>query len=494
MAIRMALELGLNKEEEAEDGFTQPQPAEKWLQQEYRRRTFWSIFVLDRIQSAATGRPMFLQDEDCDLFLPSDEDGWTRGHFYTETIDKSRVAYFNIQDLQESNLLRVTATISAPTNVANADQKPELSCHAYMLHAIVLLGKLTMFINRGKITKSSLPPYHPESEFAQLDRQIDEWSDRLPPHLQNTAANLHKFRTNSSIDGGRFVMAHILHNALTVLLHRPSLVMADTLNSEMIQPALRNFINDSVKKCTKAVDAVTDMLRAINNCTSLMPPYLTYLSYTVATIAVNNTFSPNPEEANKAREALTVHFQLLQSMRIYWAMADKLYFMIRDLYAMHSNMQRVQANRNESSTSPSSFSSAREMPMNFPPPPPPATMPPSQVPPRFNSMAPNASLFSAPQTMTPSPIPPTLMRKMSLADVSASTCDGVSCTDWILGDNSENIAAALQSIVRSPGIGITGNNFFDLQMTNDMEAAGQLTGNELGWMYQFPANYSSGNQ
>lgn len=104
---------------------------------------------------------------------------------------------------------------------------------------------------------------------------------------------------------------HVLHNTLRVLLHRPSLVVADTLDTDLVQPEIKEFIHKSVDKCMAAVDNVTVLLKEIGNHKELMPPFLTYLAYTVATVVVSTSFSPRPEEAQKAKQALGVYFQFL---------------------------------------------------------------------------------------------------------------------------------------------------------------------------------------
>lgn len=102
-----------------------------------------------------------------------------------------------------------------------------------------------------------------------------------------------------------------MHNTLRVLLHRPSLVVADTLDNDIVQPEIKQFIHQSVEKCMTAVDNVTVLLNEIGLQMELMPPFLSYLAYTVATVVVSTSFSSRPEEAQKAKQALGVYFQLL---------------------------------------------------------------------------------------------------------------------------------------------------------------------------------------
>lgn len=104
---------------------------------------------------------------------------------------------------------------------------------------------------------------------------------------------------------------HILYNTIIVLFHRPSLVIAESLDNEAVHPELKEFVYKSVKKCMDAVDNVTVLLNEIGKDKELMSPFLTYLTYTVATVVVNASFSPRLDEAQKAKQALGVYFQLL---------------------------------------------------------------------------------------------------------------------------------------------------------------------------------------
>ncbi|KAG0181777.1 hypothetical protein DFQ29_007105 [Apophysomyces sp. BC1021] len=493
----MALELGLNKEIDMEDDLGETQSADRWMEQELRRRLFWNIFTVDKLTSASTGRPSFLQEEDCDVFLPSDEDGWTRGQFYTETLDRSRIVHFNVRSLRDSNLLGVSTSVSS---VSTGGRRAQLSCSAHQMRLIALLGKVTTFINRGSKKKDILAPFDPTSEFSRLDRQIEDWYEQLPLHMKNTPANFERYRTNMTMDTSRYALAHMLHNALIVLLHRPSLVLAESLTSDLVQPNLKEFVNHSVEKCLTAVENVTVMLKAINGSGDIMPPFMSYISYTVATIVVNNTFSSNQEEAMHAKAALSEHFRLLESMRSTWAMADKLYFMIRDLYAMHSNVQRKyptpqsEQGDTDQGISTSDRSSLSDWPLTY--------TQENQVSPPVSGPSVNGRLANIPvdqrtsnqfrqssfdqQSMQPM-MPMTniaTMRKMSLADLALSTCDGASTTNWILGDNSQNVAAAIQSVNRAAGT----SQHLDFQGTGCMipnSNSTNLPGGGLPWNDRF---------
>ncbi|KAM3534523.1 hypothetical protein MY4038_002211 [Beauveria bassiana] len=73
-ALRMAISLGLHHEVEsisASSSFTPQEVLAEDAAKEHRRRTWWSVYSLDRILSVKSGNPITIQDEDIGVWLPS---------------------------------------------------------------------------------------------------------------------------------------------------------------------------------------------------------------------------------------------------------------------------------------------------------------------------------------------------------------------------------------------------------------------------------------
>ncbi|CDH56810.1 zinc finger transcription factor 1 [Lichtheimia corymbifera JMRC:FSU:9682] len=308
---RMALEIGLNRE----PGLAykdRPLSTAQWMQHEVQRQLFWSIFAVDRFLSASTGRPPILQEEDCEILLPCDEDGWCTRKFYTESINKEHYVLFTVCPMQGSNLLGITTTISSEPLVDGNGNRLQLSCMANVYRGAALLGRLTVFINRKCRQRKLFTPDGPGSDFAQLDQAIDEWYSNFPAELQYTQANMACHRQRSMPYFCRFLLLHTLHNTMIVLLHRPALAQMDSSNADNVQPHLRECYAASAAKCMGAVARVTDLIGSIKENKVLISPFLTYLTYTVATIVVNNIFFGKGDDVYKSKKALTEHFSLLQ--------------------------------------------------------------------------------------------------------------------------------------------------------------------------------------
>lgn len=222
MAIRMAMELGLNEDSDEDENGNDNYTLEKLMQQEIRRRLFWTIYSIDKFSSAATGRPSSLQDSFCTAFLPAKVDDCTSDQYYTETLDNSRFALLNVNGLKESQLLSSSLlsggnnidSIIAPKDSSSSPQlpsfdlvsgeRPPLNCFAYLIRATSLLGRITAFINsKAKDRHNPALPYHPDSEFSKLDCAITEWYEHLPLHLKNSPENFERYRDDHRYGNSR---------------------------------------------------------------------------------------------------------------------------------------------------------------------------------------------------------------------------------------------------------------------------------------------------
>lgn len=222
MAIRMAIELGLHEDSDEDENGNDNHTLEKLMQQETRRRLFWTIYSIDKFSSAATGRPSILQDSFCTAFLPAKVDDCINDQYYTENLDNSRFVLLNVNGLKESQLLGsslLTGFSNIDPSIAPKDSssspllpslalvsggRPSLNCFAYLIRAASLLGRVTAFINsKAKDQRNLVPPCHPDSEFSKLDRAITEWYEQLPLHLKDSPENFEKYENDHRYGNSR---------------------------------------------------------------------------------------------------------------------------------------------------------------------------------------------------------------------------------------------------------------------------------------------------
>ncbi|KAI8642680.1 fungal-specific transcription factor domain-containing protein [Parasitella parasitica] len=338
IAIRMVAEIGLEKELMYEEAPGNVLPIDRWFWYENRRKLYWDTFLQDKLSSATTGKPQMMDHLDCNVLLPiynSSLDLGSAGEFYQQNLGGTKLIRYNVH---RDPLGAVTGIQMTPVDLASLEDNQahllfqQVGLESRTNELFVLLGRITRFVNRGF---KDLICLENNQEFDQLNRALDDWERRLPHQLRNTPANLEYTRQAHSFHSGQFVLAHMMHNALIVLLNRPSLVLADMPRLGQVTQTMRDKVCQSKEKCLAAADNITVMLKDLVHRFDIIPPSTIYFAYTTATVMVNNSFSVDPDERKKCEDALQEFYKFFEGMKVYWAMSDKMYFLVKDLYAIH---------------------------------------------------------------------------------------------------------------------------------------------------------------
>ncbi|KAI1374773.1 fungal-specific transcription factor domain-containing protein [Hypoxylon crocopeplum] len=228
IAIRMAVDLGLSKEDgvryqgekdpwytrgynrKASDDFIAPpqpivdgntlSPEEQKEVEQERIDTFWAVFFLDRAISSGTGRPVTLKDDDFELELPKSSldpvSGWPD---------------------PLASLLQIIHLYGRVSDVLNN-----------ITHA--------QDLTQDKLNKLS----HMENELTRLHQRTD-------PRLRFDANNFQAHVKNGQ--GTTFILLHFWFHALIIVLHQPTLLTKEgAINrSHQLKPHSRELSMSSAK-------------------------------------------------------------------------------------------------------------------------------------------------------------------------------------------------------------------------------------------------------
>jgi hypothetical protein len=117
-AVSLAQDLGL---------YTEPGPG-SFIECEMRRRVWWTIYILDRSLAVELGRPMLIDDSDCDVSLPLALDDCyfaERGPRVpdgAEPLTHSLLAIINVVRTYPALRRALSSPVIAPTRLATFDQ------------------------------------------------------------------------------------------------------------------------------------------------------------------------------------------------------------------------------------------------------------------------------------------------------------------------------------------------------------------------------------
>ncbi|KAF9117118.1 hypothetical protein BGX27_003580 [Mortierella sp. AM989] len=206
MAIRMAQDLGLNKKPS-----DQEQSRNK-LQCELRKRTWWSIYVVERLVCAGLGRPLTIAYKDCEVGFPSCEDEEDdsingKSQAVRPAIISDFVQLITLSKIQGSILEFVRAKFM-PSSKSNNSQDFSSDSHGMN------------FEQEHKMDPSA-------AMFTALDKSLAEWRQNLPESLQNPTGQSPHFH----------LLLHLTFNMLVILLHRPEVPNSQTSASLCAQAA-----------------------------------------------------------------------------------------------------------------------------------------------------------------------------------------------------------------------------------------------------------------
>ncbi|KAK7921378.1 hypothetical protein PG985_009400 [Apiospora marii] len=283
LAIRMAIDLGLHKKDgvrfqgekdpwyarssnrkpsdeesskmsDSEDTLS-PQDQKK-LEQE-RIDTLWSVFILDRVISSGTGRPVTLRDDDFELDFPkptkNNNDGWP-------------------------------------------DPFPSL------IQIIHLYGRVSDVLNKLRGTKDLTAERM--NILLQMEKELTRLHQKQDPRLRFDATNFQNYVGNGQ--GTPFILLHFWFHALIIVLHQPTLLTPlERLNqNHPLLPHSRELSMSSAKTIADilAFAKLIDEKSFIGNPFTSQPIYIAACAFLKESVA-------HPSSQPASRDASPLHYQ-----------------------------------------------------------------------------------------------------------------------------------------------------------------------------------------
>ncbi|KAJ6181023.1 hypothetical protein N7519_011484 [Penicillium mononematosum] len=192
------------------------------LEDETRKKVFWSQYVLDRFCSALTGLPVLLREEDIETEYPVDVD--------------------------DEN---VTETGFLPTLPGESTR---------ISSAIALFGA-------ARILNKALDDLFPSksgydvcvSKMRSVAGQLDEWLNTLPPHLR---LEFSQDKPSTNVTSSRSPLLSLVYYFIRSLIHRPAVCYAD----ETLRSASILALSDSAKHIIQILELLEERRLCLSVC------------------------------------------------------------------------------------------------------------------------------------------------------------------------------------------------------------------------------------
>ncbi|TVY85053.1 Nitrogen assimilation transcription factor nit-4 [Lachnellula suecica] len=269
-AIRMAVDLGLQKLDgvrhqgqkdpevhrlSTDSGTSDPISAHDKIRVEQERvDTLWAVFMLDRVISSGTGRPVTLRDEDFELNFPevvgNAESGWPNPF-------------------------------------------PAL------IQIIHLYGRVSDLLNNIRDVKDVTPKKI--EGLAGMERDLTQFYQKLDTRLTFNAANFQHYVKAG--EGTNFILVHFWFHTLIMLLHQPTLIHSFEGQIQQLLPNSRELSMSSAKTIADilAFAELIDPRSFIGNPFTSQPMYVAASAFLMESAA--QTSQPTSRDTSPPRSA-----------------------------------------------------------------------------------------------------------------------------------------------------------------------------------------------
>ncbi|SPO02776.1 related to nitrate assimilation regulatory protein nirA [Cephalotrichum gorgonifer] len=326
-AIRMAFALQLHKDLEHDplriDGKTEL----SFVDREIRRRTMWACFLMDRLNSSGTDRPMFIREETLRIPLPVKEQ------------------YFQLDMPAPTETLggEVMHPI-ADEDGQLTDAKKNMGVAAYMVRSIALWGRIINYLNQGGKEMDSKPFWNPDSEYSVLVKEAEDILETLPESLKYSADNLQLHNTENMAN--QFLFLHISIQQNILFLNR---VAVASPSKAAKQEVPKVFVTKAGTRTFAAADRISDLLKDAESY-FVTAPFVGYCAFSSSTIHILGIFSGNPAMEVSSKRNLATNVKFLSRMKRYWGMFHWMSENLREQYRAYADAARQGSTTNEKAT------------------------------------------------------------------------------------------------------------------------------------------------
>lgn len=292
LAVRFSQDLRLTME---------PDPALSPIEREESRRTFWSVYLLDRLSSCGRNRPMVFRDEDCKVFLPSSEIAFRRG--VAEPSCTLQRALESTQ-LVEPRPDHMALLVMASTCLAKAAR--------YMLQQ---RGDDQYPLWNSKSDWSSI-----SSTLLTVETYMDQEGLSIGEYIRQ------KFYTCGVIDKqrcGHFLFSRVVFHLAHILLNHPFLLQERLKTLD--RPTPPSFLQEALQRCQKHAEDLTHAIDeagaagAFTTCS-----YFSYCTVVAGGIHCLNVHHESEEIRQRSTELLRSSFAFLKGLKGPWPLIPRL--------------------------------------------------------------------------------------------------------------------------------------------------------------------------
>ncbi|KAL6910976.1 hypothetical protein GGI43DRAFT_32029 [Trichoderma evansii] len=292
---------------------------------ESRKRTFWSLFMLERLSGLFPERPVMLNAEDIYVHLPTDIHSFEKG---IEAQSRSFDPY---------ELIRT------------AEQHSDTAVAGYHIEMVHIWADCQATIYRMALRRTPL-----EAETVKLQALVEKaekWNSSLPSRMTFGGTNLEAAAYTRSI--GTFLSMHLLYHHTMIELNR---------HRHGANQLPKDVQMEHSAKCRDHASSVIDMLNCLERILRVRPTLLSIPPPAMAIVVTEAV------DVLTAGGPMTVLGELIDRVRIAKSAVDKMTGVwgssSKDRLAIDRRLQKLNRIREQGSRSPSPIQGYRLLPLS----------------------------------------------------------------------------------------------------------------------------------
>ncbi|UPK97317.1 hypothetical protein LCI18_008252 [Fusarium solani-melongenae] len=282
---------------EALDLLSEPDHSLPIWQQEEHRRTFWSVYLLDRIVSCSPERTPTIQDADCILGLPIDPVGSAGS---SPANDRTTLA-------------RLVDQLDDMSKVGNS---------GFLCLIASTLGRIQRYSLRRSVPAGSYLPWNSQSEFASIYSTLLMFESYSPASLTyfDFALELESLKMGqehgSRSELGILASSHALYYLCQCLLHHPFLIRHRLQSVKA--PIPPSFLEDILRRSRKNATSLTLLLHSLLKRRLCLASSIGYCAVVAGVIHRIFELDEDPSVQESARESYKLSLEFLQKAPVRW--------------------------------------------------------------------------------------------------------------------------------------------------------------------------------
>ncbi|ERF75884.1 hypothetical protein EPUS_01250 [Endocarpon pusillum Z07020] len=262
---------------------------------ECQRRTFWSVYLLERCNGLCSGLPPMLQNEDCFIRVPCSE------------------------ELYENQDIPVTPLFGTIDQNVSWPKPASLGTMSYLIVISSIWGQVLQYLYREKHRTFESDDDKYEKFYSGKQRQLRRFIDRLPPHLfacntQNIQQALQEGYAET------FILLHARYHTVLMKLnrHAPHREMDESSLSRNIRAA--QFHARELLKFTLLLSKVYEEQRSSKPARTFSVPFQAYSMLSAVDILTSiGTLADLKSDLQLVQSS----YEVVQKLSKYWASAQK---------------------------------------------------------------------------------------------------------------------------------------------------------------------------